>query len=68
MPEGDFAGWRLDIGPALPAKREAVAAHACLHGSVVRDDPAPRLLDAALLAASLRPYEVFLRADARLPG
>jgi LmbE family N-acetylglucosaminyl deacetylase len=45
LAEQAAAGWRLDITPDLPAKRDAVAAHALRHGEAT---------------GSLQPHEAFL--------
>ncbi len=53
-------GWRLDIAPQLPAKRQAIAAHRSQYGDLIRDDPSGFRLPAALLARSAQPFETFL--------
>jgi len=54
------AGGRLDIARCLPAKRQAIAAHASQHGGLITDDPRGFSLPGDLLAVFDAPYEVFL--------
>jgi LmbE family N-acetylglucosaminyl deacetylase len=56
----DVRGGRLDIGPYLPAKRRAIAAHVSQHGGLITDDASGFTLPAKLMQAFDVPYEVFL--------
>jgi LmbE family N-acetylglucosaminyl deacetylase len=56
----EITGWRLDIGPFMPAKQRAIAAHRSQHGSLAEQDPAGFTLPDDLLGIFRRPYEVFL--------
>ena len=60
VPGGEVAGWRLDIGASLPAKRAAIAAHRSQHGGVIGDDPDGFVLPPSLLEIFDRPFETFL--------
>lgn len=53
-------GRRLDVAAVLPAKRSAVMAHRSQTTRLIADDPAGFLLNPAVLAILLRPYEVYL--------
>ncbi len=63
---GEVDAWRLDVQPALEAKRRAVAAHRSQTTGLIADSPAPFRLSDAMLARALRPWELYLdpRADA----
>lgn len=60
LPVRAVDGIRLDIARHLPAKRRAIAAHASQAGGVIHDDAGGFRLPPALLAATGRPFEVFL--------
>ena len=62
LPRAAVAGWRLDIGGHLAAKRRAIAAHASQHGGLAADHPTGFRLPPGLLSVFARPYEVFLAA------
>jgi LmbE family N-acetylglucosaminyl deacetylase len=62
VPEGAPRGGRLPIGPHLPAKRRAIAAHRSQTTPMIDDDPEAFCLDAGMLARFDRPFEIFLEA------
>ncbi|UFN46900.1 PIG-L family deacetylase [Roseomonas sp. OT10] len=53
-------GRRLDVAAHLPAKRRAVAAHRSQTTRLIADDPDGFVLNEAVLAVLLRPYELYL--------
>jgi LmbE family N-acetylglucosaminyl deacetylase len=61
LPGGPAAGGaRLDVARHLPAKRQAIAAHASQHPGLIADDPKGFSLTPEMLAFHDRPFEVFL--------
>lgn len=58
----DVAGARLYIGPHLPLKRRAIAAHSSQYADLITDAPNGFRLRTEFLAFFDRPFEVFLRA------
>lgn len=57
-------GVRLDIAAVLPSKRKAVMAHRSQTTRLIADDPGGFLLNEAVLAVLLRPFEVYLEDPA----
>ena len=53
-------GWRLDVTAQLPAKRDAIAAHASQYGKRITDDPDGFRLPVKLLQAVAGPWETFV--------
>lgn len=60
---GPPAGLRLDIGPVLPLKRAAIAAHASQASGLIADAPGGFRLPEAMLAVLTRPFEVYLAGE-----
>ena len=56
-------GLRLDVSAHLDAKRRAVAAHRSQTTRLIADDPDGFVLNDAVLAVLLRPFEVYLEDD-----
>lgn len=54
------SAWRIPISPHLPAKRQAIAAHASQHGDLITDDPDGFVLPAGFLALFDTPWETLL--------
>lgn len=54
------AGWRLDVGRHLGAKRRAILSHRSQYGGLITDDPTGFQLPPALLETFDTPYETFL--------
>lgn len=54
------AGWRLDIDPHLPTKREAVKAHESQRGLVIQDDPDGFVMPEELLEKIIQKYEIYI--------
>jgi len=62
VPTPPGAGFRLDISPFLPAKREAIQAHRSQYGDLINDDPTGFRLPTELLSTFDTPFETFLNA------
>jgi LmbE family N-acetylglucosaminyl deacetylase len=62
VPGSPAAGWRLDIGAFLPAKRAAIQAHRSQYGGLITDDPSGFRLPSDLLSMFDSVYETFLQA------
>ncbi|RSK32352.1 PIG-L deacetylase family protein [Hymenobacter metallilatus] len=63
---GEVEGWRLDIGPVLAQKQQAIAAHhSQLPGSPIDDDPMGFTLAPSMLAHFAQPLEVYLETASR---
>jgi LmbE family N-acetylglucosaminyl deacetylase len=60
VPGAPAAGFRLDIGRFLAAKRRAIAAHQSQYGDLITDDPDGFRLPDGLLSAFEVPFETFL--------
>jgi LmbE family N-acetylglucosaminyl deacetylase len=60
VPSPVAVGWRLPIGPYLPAKRRAVQAHRSQYGGLITDDPTGFRLPPDLLTVFDQPFETFL--------
>lgn len=54
------AGWRLNIEPHLPTKREAVKAHESQRGLVIEDDPDGFIMPEELLEKIIQKYEIYI--------
>lgn len=56
---GEVSGWRLDIGPVVPQKQQAIAAHRSQLTGLIDDDPSGFQLSASMLAHFAQPFEVY---------
>jgi LmbE family N-acetylglucosaminyl deacetylase len=56
----DGHAWRLDISPVIARKQHAITQHRSQMGALIRDDPKGFVLEPAMLAYFLRPWELFL--------
>ena len=56
----DGHAWRLDIGPVLARKAQAIARHRSQTGGLIHDDPSGFVLKPAMLAYFTRPWELFI--------
>ena len=54
------AGFRLDIGPFMPAKQAAIRSHQSQYGGLVTDDPTGFQLPPQLLSVFGTPFETFI--------
>ncbi|WP_082684835.1 PIG-L deacetylase family protein [Hymenobacter sedentarius] len=62
-PEDGVRGFRLDIGPVVPQKQRAIAAHRSqVAPGIFTDDPSGFLLSPEMLAHFAAPYEVYFEA------
>lgn len=64
MVGGPPRGLRLDIASVLPAKQRAVMAHRSQTTRLISDDPGGFVLNEAVLAVLLRPFELYLEDQA----
>jgi LmbE family N-acetylglucosaminyl deacetylase len=60
LPQTATAGFRLNIGAFLPAKRAAIMAHQSQYGDLITDDPAGFRFPPELLSAFDTPFETFI--------
>lgn len=60
VPSPVAGGWRLPIGPHLPAKQRAIRAHRSQYGGLITDDSTGFQLPPELLAVFEQPFETFL--------
>ncbi|RTQ44991.1 PIG-L family deacetylase [Hymenobacter gummosus] len=58
----EVQGWRLDVGPVLAQKQQAIHAHQSQLGGLIDDDPAGFQLSPDMLAHFAQPFETYFEA------